>query len=60
MKKQDVKIEEPTEVPVYFSNDEFVVLMQLLDMAVKSYGMQVAEQAVYFQQKFRGAIIKKD
>jgi hypothetical protein len=49
---------DPMEVPVYFNNDEMVVLTQLLDMVVKAYGLQVAGHAVYFQNKLRGAIVK--
>ncbi len=57
MENDDVN---PVEVAVLFSNEEMLALVKLLDMAVKAQGLAVAEQALYFRNKLREAIIKKD
>jgi hypothetical protein len=43
---------------VEFSKDELIALLQLIDIAIQSKGLQVAEVAVYFQGKFRETVLK--
>ena len=45
---------------IIFKKDEILSLLQLVDIAVQSKGLQVAEVAVYFQYKFRQAVNSED
>ena len=45
---------------IQFTKDELTSLLQLVDIAVQSKGLQVAEVAVYFQNKFRQTVSKTD
>jgi len=44
---------------INFTKDEMTGLLQLLDIAVQAKGLQVAEHAVYFQNKFRQAVLSE-
>lgn len=50
-------MEEETNVP--FTKNEAQVLLQLLDIAVKSGGIQVAEAAVILSKKFERIVVSK-
>jgi hypothetical protein len=45
------------EYNIRFLKDELVALLQLVDIAVQSKGLQVAEVAVYFNNKFKQATL---
>lgn len=40
------------DITVIFTEEEMIACLQLIDIAVKAHGLQVAEMAVYFQRKF--------
>lgn len=48
-------MEEETNVP--FTKNEAQVLLQLLDIAVKAGGIQVAEAAVVLSKKFERIVV---
>jgi hypothetical protein len=45
------------EYNIKFSKDELIALLQLIDIAVQSKGLQVAEVAVYFNNKIKQATL---
>ena len=45
---------------IEFTKDEITSLLQLIDIAVQSKGLQIAEVAVYFHNKFRQEVVKID
>jgi hypothetical protein len=51
-----LSVEKTEEVfELSFSKEEIVAIIQLIDIATKAQGLQVAEVATYFHKKFRNA-----
>lgn len=45
--------------PIEFTKDEARVLLAMIDIAVKSAGLQAAESAVVLSRKIQGAMIEE-